>query len=159
MDVQICLWAKNSDWFVLLASFTSKYMVLTWSIVGANPTPSRTRPVRSQSASDGIAARIAEDALQSSDGHNNHSMSPAVTLERNNVVRFDTGPSLATPKSPIEDTFDSQQSDVYRRVSTETKSEREIEDLPRNAKESLFAKLLNYKWKKEDIKDDGKDLC
>ena len=133
-------------------------MMLTWSIVGANPTPLRTRPVRSQSATDGMAARTAEHAPLSSGGHNTYSMSPAVTLERNNVVRFDTGPSLATPKSPVEDSLDSQQSDVYRRISTETKSEREIQDLPRNAKEGLFARLLNYKWKK-DTKDDGKDLC
>ena len=105
-----------------------------------------------------MAARTAEQAPQTSGGHNTYSMSPAVTLERNNVVRFDTGPSLATPKSPVADNLDSEQSDVYRRVSTETKSEREIQDLPRNSKESLFAKLLNYKWKK-DTKDDGKDLC
>ena len=133
-------------------------MVLTWSTVGANPTPSPTRPVRSQSASDGMAARTAEHAPQSTSSHNTYSTSPAVTLERNNVVRFDTGPSLATPKSPVADNVDSQQSDLYQPISSETKSEREIQDLPRNTKEGLFAKLLKYKWK-QDTSDDGKDLC
>ena len=103
-----------------------------------------------------MADRAAEHAPRSPGGHNTYSMSPAVTLERNNVVRFDTGPSLATPESP--DNVDSQQSDLDQRISTEIKSEREIQDLPRNSKEGLFAKLLNYKWKK-DTKDDGKDLC
>ena len=103
-----------------------------------------------------MADRAAEHAPQSPGGRNTYSMSPAVTLERNNLVRFDTGPSLATPESP--DNGDSQQPDLDQRISTETKSEREIQDLPRNSKEGLFAKLLNYKWKK-DTKDDGKDLC
>lgn len=85
-------------------------------------------------------------------------MSPAVTLERNNVVKFDTGPSFDTPRSPIAEKLDSQQSGLHKRTSSDTRSEREIQDLPRKTKDGFFARLLSYKWN-SDAKDDGKDLC
>lgn len=133
-------------------------MVLTWSPTAADPTPVRNRQVRSQSASDGLAARGAEHAPQSPGGHNTYMMSPAVTLERNNVVKFDTGHSFNTPRSPIAEKIDSQHSGLHRRTSTETRSEREIQDLPQKTNEGLFARLLSYKWK-GDAKNDGKDFC
>lgn len=85
-------------------------------------------------------------------------MSPAVTLERNNVVKFDTGQSFDTPRPPNTDTLDSQQSGLHRRTSLETRSEREIQDLPQKPKEGLFSRLLSYKWK-GDVMDNGKDFC
>lgn len=105
-----------------------------------------------------MAARGAEKAPQSSGGYNTYTMSPTVTLERNNVVKFETGRSVDAPKSPSAEVLESQQSGLHRRTSLETKSEREIQDLPRNTKEGLFAKLLSYKWK-GGTKDDPKDFC
>ncbi len=91
-------------------------------------------------------------------GHNTYMMSPAVTLERNNVVKFDTAHSSETPRSPLAEKLESQQPVLHKRISLETRSEREIQDLPRNTKEGLFARLLSYKWK-NDASDGGKDLC
>ncbi len=85
-------------------------------------------------------------------------MSPAVTLERNNVVKFDTAHSSETPRSPISEKLESQQPVLHKRISLETRSEREIQDLPRNAKEGLFTRLLSFKWR-NDASDGGKDLC
>ena len=85
-------------------------------------------------------------------------ISPAVTLERNNVVKFDTGHSFDLPRSPITEKLSPQQSGLHKRTFVETRSERETQDLPRNTKEGLLARLLSYKWK-SDTKDDGKDLC
>lgn len=138
-----------------IVGFKSRWTTrhLDWSKAepGADPGPLRTRKARSQSASDGLADRGAEHAPQSPGGHNTYMMSPAVTLERRNVVKFDAGHSTA-------ETLDSQQSGLHRRTSLETKSEREIQGLPRNTKDSLFARLLSYKWN-SDAKDDGKDIC
>ena len=85
-------------------------------------------------------------------------MSPATTLERNNVVKFDTAHSFDTPRSPITENIEFQTSGLHKRTSIETRSEREIQDLPRNTKEGLFARLLSFKWK-GDAKDDRKDYC
>lgn len=105
-----------------------------------------------------MAARGAEYAPQSPGGHNTHTKSPAVTLERNNVVKFDTGNSFDAPRSPLVERLDSQHSELHRRTSLESKSERELQDMPQNAKEGLFARLMSYKWK-SDGKANGKDLC
>ena len=91
-------------------------------------------------------------------GNSTYMMSPTVTIERNNVVKFDDGHSIDTPRSPIVEKLNYQQPGLHRRTSLETHSEREIQDLPRNTKEGLFMRLLNYKWK-SDGKDDGKDIC
>ncbi len=105
-----------------------------------------------------MAARGAEYAPQSPGIHNTYMMSPAVTLERNNVVKFDTGHSFDTPRPPMAEKLDSQQSGLHRRTSQETRSEREIQDMPQNAKEGLFARFFNYKWN-GNAKDNGKDFC
>lgn len=105
-----------------------------------------------------MAARGAEYEPQSPGGHNTYMMSPAVTLERNNVVKFDTAHSFEAPRSPLVEKIDSQHSGLHRRTSLETPSEREIQDKPQNTREGLFARLLSYKWK-SDAKDNGKDLC
>ena len=105
-----------------------------------------------------MAARGAVNQPLSPGGHNTLVMSPAATLERNNVVKFDTARSFDIPKSPMMEKFDSQESGLHRRPSLETRSERETQDLPRNNKEGLFARLLSYKLK-GDVKDDGKNLC
>ena len=91
-------------------------------------------------------------------GNNTFSMSPATTLDRTNVVKFDDGHSADTPKSPIADKLNSQQSGLHKRVSLESSPEREIQDPPRSPKESLFTRVLSYKWK-SGTKDDGKDIC
>ena len=90
--------------------------------------------------------------------HNTQMMSPAVTLERNNVVKFETGPASDMPKSPTAEKVISRDSELDKRVSLETRSEREIQDLPRDTSEGLFARLLSFKWKSGG-KDDGKDIC
>ena len=99
-----------------------------------------------------MAARAAPE------GNNTYSMSPAVTLERNNVVKFDDRRSIDTPGSPIAEKLNSQQPGLHKRISLESKSEREIQDLPKNTKEGLFARLLNFKWK-GITKDDGNHIC
>ena len=92
-------------------------------------------------------------------GNNNtYSMSPAATLDRNNVVKFDDGHSVDTPKSPILERLNPHQHGLHKRVSLESGSEREIQDLPRSPKEGLFARILSYKWKNE-TKNDEKDIC
>ena len=105
-----------------------------------------------------MAARGAEYEPQSPGGHNTYMMSPAVTLERNNVVKFDTAHSFEAPRSPLVEKIDPQHSGLHRRTSLETTSEREIQDMPQNIREGLFARLLSYKWK-NNAKDNGKDLC
>ena len=85
-------------------------------------------------------------------------MSPAATLERSSAVKFDTTRSFDTPRSPIADNLDLQQSGLHRRTSLETKGQREIQDLPLDAKEGLFRRLVNYKWK-NGAKDNRKDIC
>ena len=90
--------------------------------------------------------------------NNTYSMSPAATLDRNNVVKFDDGHSADTPKSPTVEKLNPQQHGLHKRVSLESGSEREIQDLPRSPNEGLFTKLLSYKWK-SGTKDDGKDIC
>ena len=85
-------------------------------------------------------------------------MSPTVTLERNNVVKFDTGHSFDAPRSAVAEKLDLGQSGLHKRNSSDIRSEREVQDLPRNAKDGLFTRLLSYKWK-SGVKDDGKDLC
>ena len=85
-------------------------------------------------------------------------MSPAATLERNNVVKFDEGHSIDTPRSPMTEKPNAQHTGLHKRTSLESRSEREVQDLPRNTKDGLIARLLSYKWK-GDTKDDGKDLC
>ena len=85
-------------------------------------------------------------------------MSPAATLDRNNVVKFDDGHSADTPKSPIAEKFNSQQHGLHKRVSLESNHKREIQDLPRSPKEGLFTRILSYKWK-SGTKEDGKDIC
>lgn len=85
-------------------------------------------------------------------------MSPAVTLERNKVVKYDSEHSFDMPRLPIAEKLDSRQSGLHRRTSPKTRSEREIQDLPRDTKEGLFARLLSYRWN-GDAKDDGKDFC
>ena len=90
--------------------------------------------------------------------NNTYSMSPAATLERTNVVKFDDGHSTDTPKSPNAEKPDLQQHGLKKRVSLESKTEQEIQDLPRSPKEGLFTKLLSYKWK-SGTKDDGKNIC
>lgn len=124
----------------------------------ADPIPLRPRQARSQSASDGMAARGAEYAPQSPGSHNTYMMGPAATLERSNDVKFDAARSFDTPRSPIAEKLDSQQSGLHRHTSLETKSERKIQDFPQDAKEGFFTRVLNYKWK-VDAKDNRKDLC
>lgn len=95
-------------------------------------------------------------------GNNTYMMSPSTTLDRNNVVKFDEPHSIETPRSPIAEKLNPQQSGLHKRTSLDhkldDKSEREIQDLPRNAKEGLFTRLLSFKWK-SDAKDDEKDIC
>ena len=91
-------------------------------------------------------------------GNSTYSMSPAATLDRNNVVRFDDGHSADTPKSPIAEKLNSQQTGLHKRVSLESSPEREVQDLPRSPKEGLFTRILSYKWK-SGTNDDGKDIC
>ena len=105
-----------------------------------------------------MAARGAEYGPQSPGGHNTYTMSPAVTMERNNIVKFDPGLSIDTGRSPVREKPGSQQSELHTRSSLVTRSEGEIQDTPRNTKEGLFARILSYKWK-SDAKDDEKDLC
>ena len=90
--------------------------------------------------------------------NNTYSMSPAATLDRTNVVKFDDAHSTDTPKSPTAEKLNSQQHGTQKRVSLESSLEREIHDLPRSPKEGLFTKLLSYKWK-SGTKDDGKNIC
>lgn len=82
-----------------------------------------------------MAARGAEHAPQSPDGHNTYVMSSAVTLERNKVVKYDSEHSFDMPRLPIAEKLDSRQSGLHRRTSPETRSEREIQDLLRDTKE------------------------
>ena len=105
-----------------------------------------------------MAARGAVHPPPSPGGHSTLVMSPAATLERSNMVKFDTARSFETPRSPMVEKLDSQESGLHRRPSLETRSEREVQDLPRDNKESFFTRLLSYKWKGE-VKDDGKNLC
>ena len=105
-----------------------------------------------------MAARGAVQPPPSPGGHNTLVMSPAATLDRNNVVKFDTARSFEIPRSPMVEKLDSRESGLHRRPSLETRSEREVQDLPRNNREGLFTRLLSYKWK-GDAKDDGKNLC
>ena len=98
-------------------------------------------------------------AARAAPGSNNtYMMSPTTTLDRNNVVKFDEPHSIETPRSPIAEKLSSQHPGLHKRTSLDEKSEREIQDLPRNAKEGLFTRLLKFKWK-SDAKDDGKDIC
>ena len=85
-------------------------------------------------------------------------MSPTVTLERNSVVRFDSGPSIDTPRSPIAEKLNSQQPGLHKRASVEIRSEGKTQDPPRKTKEGLIARLLSHKWK-ADAKGDEKDVC
>lgn len=91
-------------------------------------------------------------------GNNTYMMSPSTTFDRNNVVKFDEPHSIETPRSPIAGKLNTQLSGLHKRTSLDEKSEREIQDLPRNAKEGMFTRLLSFKWK-NDAKDDGKDIC
>ena len=91
-------------------------------------------------------------------GNNTYMMSPTVTLERNSVVRFDSGHSIDTPRSPIAEKLNSQQPGLHKRASVEIRSEGETQDPPRKTKEGLIARLLSYKWK-ADAKGDEKDVC
>lgn len=91
-------------------------------------------------------------------GNNTYSMSPAATLDRTSVVKFDDRHSIDTPKSPTAEKLNSRQHGLQKRASLESSPEREIQDLPRSPKEGLFTKLLSYKWK-SGTKDDGKNLC
>ena len=85
-------------------------------------------------------------------------MSPATTLDRTNVVKFNDGHSADTPKSPITEKLNSQLPGLHKRISLESSLEREIRDPPRSPKESLFTRVLSYKWK-SGTKNDGKDIC
>lgn len=105
-----------------------------------------------------MAARGAEYAPQSSSGYDTNMMGPTITLERNNVVKFDNDYLLDAPRSPIKKKIDSQHSRLHRRTSSETRTEQEILDMPQNTREGLFARVLSYKWK-SDAKDKGKDSC
>lgn len=147
-DFEATSWAESATWFVLCLHFLPSYMILTWAPTATPPRPRH----RSQSASEGMAARNLPGV------HNSYPMSPAATFERNNVVKFDNGNLSDQPRSSIAEKFDSQQSGLHRRISLETRSEQEIQDLPRNANESLFGRLLSYKLK-GDTKDDGKNIC
>ena len=91
-------------------------------------------------------------------GNNTYMMSPAVTLERSSVVRFGSGHSIDTPRSPIAEKLNSHQSGLHKRASVEIRSEGEPQDPPRKTKEGLIARILSYKWK-GDAKGDGKDIC
>ena len=85
-------------------------------------------------------------------------MSPATTLDRNNVVKFDDGHSADMPKSPTAEKHNAQNHGLHKRVSLESSPERETQDVPRNPKESLFARILSFKLK-SGTKDDEKDIC
>ena len=91
-------------------------------------------------------------------GNNTYSMSPAATLDRNNVVKFGDGHSTDTPKSPTAEKLSSQQHGLHKRLSLETSPERQIQDLPRSPKEGLFTRILSNKWK-SGTKNEGKDIC
>ena len=91
-------------------------------------------------------------------GNNTYSMSPATTLDRNNVVKFDDGHSTDTPKSPTTEKLSSQQPGLHKRVSLESSPERKSQDLPQTPKEGLFKRILSYKWK-SGTKVEGKDIC
>ena len=91
-------------------------------------------------------------------GNNTLSMSPATTLDRTNVVKFDDGHSADTPKSPMAEKLSSRPHGLHKRVSLESSPERETQDLPRSPVEGFFTRVLSYKWK-SGTKDDGKDIC